>query len=114
MAAKAKAKKKAPKKATAKKAPAKRKRPAKKMPAGPAHVVENHRFAPGTKVSFHRVFEIGVERNEGRAPVPSPIKTATVKKDGTLEVGGLEKGMWVAAGPSGERFLWHQFSVGLS
>lgn len=116
MAAKAKkktpAKKSAPKKTTPKKAAPKRKR--KPAPKGPLSVVRNHRFAPGTTVSFLPVHVVTVERGIGRAPMATPVKTAKVGKDGSLGVRGLESGNWCAAGPDPadeDHWLYTQFPV---
>jgi hypothetical protein len=102
MAAKTKAKKAARK-------PPLRPRPAK----APTVVVPNHRFAPGTKVAFLPTYTITVERSMRREPFAKPIKTAKVKKDGTLEVAGLAKGQWSAAGPveDGARWAYVGFAV---
>jgi len=81
-------------------------------PSKPAMVaVPNHRFEPGTKVSFLPLAAVTVERGLGREPFATPTKTATVKANGALEVSGLPKGMWCAAGPVGGRWVYIQFSV---
>jgi plastocyanin len=114
-AAKAKAKKAAPKKAS-KEAPAKKRtRKAKPKRGAPKFRVENHGFAPGTKVRFLPTFKVTVERQLNREPIPTPDKTATVKANGNLEVAGLSQGMWCAAGldNSGESWRYVQFPVNL-
>lgn len=113
---KAPAKKAAPKKAAkkpaAKKAVPKRKR--KAAVKGPLTKVGGHRFAPGAEISFLPVHRVTVERGMGSAPMATPIQTAKVGKDGSLEVRGLEPGNWCAAGPdpvNPERWLYIQFPV---
>lgn len=109
MATKSK-KKAAPKKATAKKAKSKaRKSPSR--PKGPAVTVPNHPFGPATTVRFLPLHKITVERDLNREPMAKPDKTAKVKADGTLEVRGLQKGMWCAAGQVGDTWRYFQFSV---
>lgn len=116
MAAKSakKAGKKSPAK-SAKKPAAKRK--AKPKRQAPAIRVQNHSFAPGTEVYFLPEFQVTVERQLNRAPIPSPVAKATVKPNGVLEVRGLTRGAWVASGPverDGQTFWrYHQFPVNL-
>ena len=101
-------------KTTAKKArrkPARKSRRTTRASKGPAVTVPNHRFSAGTKVGFHEAHLVNVERGLGREPFGDPDQSATVHKDGTLEVRGLAKGMWCAVGPVGERFAYVQFSV---
>jgi len=103
MGAKAKTAKPTAKKAT--------KRTAKPRVKGQS--VPNHRFEPGTKVGIFPAHEVTVERGLGREPIASPIKTATVKKDGSLEVSGLKKGIYLATAfvESEDRHRYVQFSV---
>jgi hypothetical protein len=77
-----------------------------------AVTVPNSPFTPGTKVGFHRPQSVEVERRADREPFRSPVKTATVKSNGTLEVSGLDKGSWCAAAPVGGTYRYVVFSVG--
>lgn len=90
-----------------------KRKPAARKPKPPATQVPNHRFAPGTKVSFLPTHVIGVERSLKREPFAKPVKTAKVRRDGTLEISGLPKGQWSAAGPvdDGSRWAYVGFSV---
>ena len=90
------------KKSTAKKA---------RTPKAPAVTVTNHRFPPDTEVGFYRPQTVEVERHGSFAPFGKPEATAKVKADGTLEVRGLDKGPWAAAGQVGGEYLFVQFSV---
>jgi hypothetical protein len=56
---------------------------------------------------------ITVERSHKREPFAKPTKTAKVKRDGTLEILGLPKGQWCAAGPveDGARWAYVAFAV---
>lgn len=98
MATKAKAKKAAPRKRAAK-------------PKQPATLVSNHPFPPRTVVGFYPRSSVGVEKDAGREPFPTPVKKATVAKDGTLAVRGLAVGPWTAAGPVGDRWRYFDFPV---
>lgn len=111
MAAKKTAKKAAPKKAPGKK----RTRKAKPKRGAPKFRVDNHGFAPGTKVRFLPAFRITVERNLNREPIPKPNQTAKVQANGNLEVSGLSKGHWVAAAYDEARGIWRyvEFPVNL-
>jgi hypothetical protein len=79
----------------------------------PQAFISNARFAPGTEVGFWKVTDVGSERAEGRAPFPKAMKTATVGKDGSLAVNGLEPGSYLAAAENGDGGQWTylQFSV---
>jgi hypothetical protein len=77
----------------------------------PATSVPNNPFAPGTVVGFHRPQTCEVERRANREPFAKPVKTAQAKRDGSLEVSGLDKGMWCAAGPVGDTWRYIGFSV---
>jgi hypothetical protein len=105
-----KAEKKAPKKATPKRKAKPRKR---SKPKGPVTRIESHPFAPGTNVQFLPVAEVEVERSLNRAPIGKARAKAKVAKDGSLEVRGLDNGMWAAAGPINDQgdFRFVQFSV---
>jgi hypothetical protein len=110
---KASAKKTASKRAAPKKVKPKARKPRKRAtkPKGPAVQVPNHRFAPGTEVSFLPVHMVTVERGMNREPFAEPIKKAKVDKNGILEIRGLSKGQWCAAGPVGEGWIYTQFAV---
>jgi hypothetical protein len=73
--------------------------------------VGGHTFPVGTEVGFWPAGEITVERNLGRKPIPDATTTAKVAKDGTLSVGGLDKGPWLAAAEIGETYRYFAFSV---
>lgn len=108
-------KKKASKKSTATKKRSTKTKSSSKSSGGKATAIENHAFAPGTKVGIHHAHEVTVERGLGRAPIPDPLKEVTVSKDGSLEVSGLDKGMYLAAGQvDGGRWRYFQFPVNLS
>jgi hypothetical protein len=110
MASKAKAKPAAKAKPKAKSTSRKRssrKSTAKKTATQfPQAFVSNSRFAPGTKVGFWPAADVGIERQQGQAPFPKATKTATVAKDGTLQVSGLPLGEYVAAAETGEDGRW--------
>jgi hypothetical protein len=77
----------------------------------PPVVVSGHPFAPGTEVGLHPTSAVSWERENGRAPFPEPIYIAIVADDGTLEVSGLGRGSWCAAGLVGESWRYVQFQV---
>ena len=92
-------------------AKAKRKTKAKTAEAADAVAIGGHTFPAGTEVGFWPAGEITVERNLGREPIPDATATAKVDKDGTLSVGGLDKGPWLAAAEIGETYRYFAFSV---
>lgn len=75
--------------------------------------VQTHPFLPGTYVGFYPAADVGVERSLGREPFPDPTVSSIVADDGTLEVAGLSRGTWCAAGQAdgGQRYLYIQFPV---
>lgn len=109
-------KKKAAAKSAAKTPAARSKAAAKRRPSRSAKqekgvVIGSHPFAPGTEVLVHPAVLVGVERREARKPFGTPTATATVADSGQLEVVGLPKGQWSAAGPVGDRWDFVQFGV---
>lgn len=113
--AKTKAKKAAPKKAP-KKAAAKKSKPRIRKRAKPkkTQLVPNHSFNPGDEVWVLPLHAVEVERSMNREPMGTPACVTVVSKDGTLEVSGLDKGLYAAAAPTGnEQLPWRyiQFSV---
>lgn len=73
--------------------------------------VSNHRFPPGEEVGVYPSHQVTVERGLGREPFQIPLVTAVVSEDGTLEVSGLPKGGYCAAGPVGDRYAYVGFQV---
>lgn len=56
-----------------------------------------HPFGPGDKVKVYEAAEVEQERRSGDAPRGKEQGTATVEKDGKLNVSGLKPGTYVAA-----------------
>lgn len=83
----------------------------KAKPKGSTYTVPNHRFAPGATVGVYHASDVGFERSIGRAPIPEPLKTAKVRKNGVLEFRGLGKGRYLAAAETDGRFLYVEFSI---
>lgn len=60
--------------------------------------VGEHGFEPGTKVGVYKPEEADFVRVDEREPFGKPETTATVTKEGDLNVSGLKKGSYVAVG----------------
>lgn len=92
-----------------------RRKPAAKKTASqfPQAFVAGRHFAPGVEVGFWPAHEVGVERAQGQAPFPKPLKTVKVAKDGSISLSGLEPGDYVAAADTGQdgRWAYVQFAV---
>lgn len=97
--------------ATKTKTKAKTKTTRKAKPKGSVYAVPNHRFAAGATVGVFNASDVGFERSIGREPIPKPLKTAKVHKNGVLEFRGLGKGRYLAASETDGRFLYVEFSI---